>query len=72
MLIFCIVKVELDGIDIDDIMEILKYSLMVENLLEILSKRRNQVFYKHVDIHSVTYVLGESILSISMWNIVNQ
>ena len=63
---------ELDGIDIDDIVEILKYSLIVESLLEILSKRRKQVFYKHVDVHSVTYVLGESILSISIWNIVNQ
>ena len=39
-----IVKKELDGIDIDDIVEILKYLLMMENLLEISTK--NQAFYK--------------------------
>ena len=41
---------------------ILKYSLMVENLLEILTKRRGQEFYKLIDVHSVTIVLGEGIL----------
>ena len=39
-----IVKKELDGIDIDDIVEILKYLLMMENLLEISTK--SQAFYK--------------------------
>ena len=47
--------------------------MMVENLLEILSKRRSQMFYKPIDdVHSVTDVADESISSISMWNIVNQ
>ena len=39
-----IVKKELDGTDIDDIVEILKYLLMMENLLEISTK--SQAFYK--------------------------
>ena len=38
---------------------------MVESLLEILTKRRSQIF------HSVTNV-GESVSSITMYNIVNQ
>ena len=39
-----IVKKELDGTDIDDIVEILKYLLMMENLSEISTK--SQAFYK--------------------------
>ena len=50
----------------------LKYSLTVESLLEILTKRRSQAFDKFIDVHSVTNFIGESISSISMWNIVNQ
>ena len=50
---------------------ILKDSLMVESLLEILTKRRSEAFYKLTDVHSVTNVLGEIISSINMWNIVN-
>ena len=46
--------------------------MMVESLLEILSKRRSQTFYKPTDVHSVTNVAGEIISSISMWIIVNQ
>ena len=45
---------------------------MVESLLEILTKRRSQTFYKPVDVDSVTNAIGESISSISMWNVVNQ
>ena len=73
-------KEELDGIDIDDIgnledllkcssmknEEILKYSLTVENLLEILANRRSQAFDKHIDVHSVANVIEESISSIRM------
>ena len=51
---------------------ILKYSLTVESLLEILTNRRSHAFYKLVDVHSVTNVIGKSISSIRMWNIVNQ
>ena len=40
---------------------ILKYSLTVESLLEILTNRRGQAFYKLIDVHSVTNVIGESI-----------
>ena len=43
----------------------------MESLLEILTNRRSQV-YKIIDVHSVTNVLGESISSMRMWNIVNQ
>ena len=72
------VKEELDGIDIDDIgnfedllrivlfiknVGILKYSLMVKSLQEILTNRRSQVFYKLIDVHSVTNVIGKSIFS---------
>ena len=60
-----IVKEELDGIDID-IMGILKYLLMVESLLKILTKGRSQAFYKLVDVHSVTNILGKSISSITI------
>ena len=56
---------ELDGIDIDDITNLedllrlvfidkesgnLKVELMVESLLEILTKRKIQTFYKPIDI----------------------
>ena len=51
---------------------ILKYSFTMESLLEMLTKRRSQSFYKLVDVHFVTKFIGESISSISMWNIVNQ
>ena len=43
---------------------ILKYSLMVESLLEILTNRRSQAFYKLIDVQSVANVIGESISSI--------
>ena len=51
---------------------ILKYLLKVKSLLEILTNRRSQAFHKLVDVHSVTNVIGKSISSIRMWNIVNQ
>ena len=51
---------------------ILSSQLMVESLLEILTKRRIQTFYKPIDVYFVTNVIGESISSIRMWNIVNQ
>ena len=50
---------------------ILKDSLVVDSLLEILTKRRSQAFYTFIDVHSVTNVLGKIISSINMWNIVN-
>ena len=43
-----------------------------ESLLETLTKRRNQTFYRPVVLHSVTNAVGEGISSISKWNIVNQ
>ena len=80
-----IVKEELDGIDIDDIgnlddllrivfihKECGKYSLTVESLPEILTNRRSQAFYKLTDFYSMTNVIGQSISSIRMWDIVNQ
>ena len=81
-----IVKEELDGIDIDDIGNLedllrivfiheecgnLKVSLTVESLMEVLT-RRCEAFYKLIDVHSVINVIGESISSMRMWNIVNQ
>ena len=68
-----LVKEELDDIDVDDAVGILKCSLILESFLEILTKRRSQTFYKLLDVHCVTNVVGENISSISMWrNIVNQ
>ena len=49
-----------------------KVSLKVESLLEILTKRRSQTFYKLTDVHSATNVTEESISSMQMWNIANQ
>ena len=40
---------------------------IVESLLERITERRSQSFYKSMDIHSVTNV-GESIFSVSMPN----
>ena len=45
---------------------------MVKSLLEILIERRNQMFYKPIDVHSVKNVVGEGISSIIKWNTVNQ
>ena len=44
---------------------------MVESLLEILTKRKSQTFYKTVDVHFVTNAKGKNISSVSIWNIVN-
>ena len=51
---------------------VLKHLLVVESSLDILTKRRNQEFYKLIDVHSVTNVLCESISVVSTWNIMNQ
>ena len=45
---------------------------MVESLLETLTKRKSQTFYRPIDLHSVTKAVGEDISLISKWNIVNQ
>ena len=45
----------------------LKYLLAMESLIEILTKRRSQAFYKLIDAHSVTNFRGESTSSISMF-----
>ena len=45
--------------------KILKQSLMVESLLEILTRRRRQAFYKPIDLHSLTNDADEGISSIS-------
>ena len=50
----------------------LKYSLTVENLLEILTKGRRQAFEKLIDVHFVANFIARSISLISMWTIVNQ
>ena len=44
---------------------------MVESLLAILTKRRSQMFYMPIDVHSVTHVASKSASS-RMCNIVNQ
>ena len=46
--------------------------MMVENVPEILTKRRSQKFYKLIDVFFVTNVVGEIISSITMWSIVSQ
>ena len=44
----------------------------MENLLKMLTKRRSQTFYKSADICSVATVVGKSIPSVPMRNIMNQ
>ena len=69
------VEKELPGIDVDGIgnlvdlprlvfihkehVGILKWSLMVGNLLEIITKRRGQRFYKPIDVNSVINAVDE-------------
>ena len=49
-----------------------KYSMTVENLLEILNKRGSQTFFKAINVYSVTNAVGKSISSVIMWNTGNQ
>ena len=49
-----------------------KYLLSVESLLERLTNRKSQAFYKLIDVHSAPNVIRESISSIRMWNNANQ
>ena len=50
-----------------------KLVVIVESLLEILTKRRSQAFYKPVSVLSMTNAIGESICSsIRIGNIRNQ
>ena len=49
-----------------------KSSMVVENLLEMFTKRRSQTFCKPTDTRSVTNIVGKSISSITIWNIMNQ
>ena len=45
----------------------------MENLLEILTKRRSQVFYNSLyRCPLCDNAVGESISSVTMWNIVNE
>ena len=69
------VEKELHGVDVDGIgnlvdlprlvfihkehVGILKWSLMVGNLLEIITKRRGQRFYKPIDVNSVINAVDE-------------
>ena len=47
--------------------------VVVVSLLETLTKRTSQTFYRPIDLHFVTAnTVGEGISSISRWNIVNQ
>ena len=83
-----IVEEELDGNDRDDIgnlEDLLRLVLINEECWNpkvvvvggelaknINQKKKPDVFYKPVDVHSVTNAIYESISSISIWNIVNQ
>ena len=46
--------------------------MLVENLLEILTKRRIWKFYNSLDVYYLTNAAGELISQITMWNMVNQ
>ena len=41
-------------------------TVVVDGLLEILSKRKSQSFYKSIDVHYVTNAKGEIVSSKSM------
>ena len=46
---------------------------MMDNLLEILTKRKSQAFYSSLYRCPLAInAVGESISSVTMWNIVNQ
>ena len=82
-----IVKEELGSIDVDDIGNLedllrivfineewgnLKVFVDGGELTRYINKERSQALYKLTDVCFVTNVIGESISSIQMWNIVNQ
>ena len=70
---------ELDGIETDIISNldnllrtvfiIWKKLLMEESLLERNLPKRSQTLYKPINVHSVTYAIGEGVSSTSMWKI---
>ena len=45
---------------------------MLKSLLEILTIKRIQTFYRSIDLHSVANAVRERIFSTTKWNIVNQ
>ena len=75
---------ELDGIDRDDLKDLLGLVPINEErgnpkavvdggeFTRNITQGRSQTFYKPVDVHSVTNAIGESFFSINVWNIVNQ
>ena len=82
-----IVEEELDGIDIDDIgnledlLRVVSIDEACGNLKVVIddgefsrniNRKRSQIFYNPIDVHSVTNVVVESISSISKLNIANQ
>ena len=79
---FVIVEKELDDIDIDDIVNLEDLPELVfidedcgtSKAIDSLWRAWNisQTFYKPMDAQCVTNILGKSVSSISMWNIVNQ
>lgn len=80
---FLIVQEGLESIDIDRSLEYLLVfideergnlkivSLIMDCLLEILSKRRVQTFYMFIVFHYVTNVICKIVSSLRMWNIAN-
>ena len=42
-----------------------QWSMMVENVLEILAKKKSDVLQQPIDAHSVTNVVGENISSVT-------
>ena len=49
-----------------------RVKVVVESLLETLTKRRSQTFSRSIDLHSVINAVGKNISSMSNWNLVNQ
>ena len=80
---FLIVQEGLESIDIDRSLEYLLVfideergnlkivSLIMDCLLEILSKRGVQTFYMFIVFHYVTNVICKIVSSLRMWNIAN-
>ena len=75
-----VIGTDTDDIEIlEDLLRIVSISeecgnlkAVVESLLETLTKRRSQTFYRPIGLHFVTNAVGAGISSISKWNIVNQ
>ena len=58
-------RIYLDSCSLMRNVGISQWSMMVENVLEILAKKKLDVLQQPIDVHSVTNVVGENISSVT-------